>query len=166
MKHENLIETVCSIGDALLETIPSNDPAYKLINAIHEARPTKDHPFNPSVEYLASELELLENDLTGLFEKADKRIKSLFVKEGKVQIDSSPFIDVPVIGSAFVFQIEDSKHIVIKTKQQFSFEVGEEVFPYYFRELLGDKFYQIDYKMIEMDFDGIVTVYFLKKVSN
>ena len=137
MNHEKLIETVCSIGDVLLEHLPSNDKCHELVRTILDAQPTKDYPFHPSSDFLANELELMDNELGYLLQNLDKKVTEIFYKKGNIEFNKLPLLNIPVIASAFVFKIEETQSVAIKTRQQVSLGVGEEIFPYYFRDVLG-----------------------------
>ena len=163
MNHEELIEKACQMGDLLFEILSPEHECYEMIKMILDAKPTKDFPFHPSEVYLANELELMENELDDLMQKMQDRIKSSFYSEGKVNVWGLPNLDIPTVGSVFIFNLNEKVTLSFKTKHSVILEAGTYVQPYFFREVMEDHFFKVEGKSMEMDFDGMFYVYVLSK---
>ncbi|RPA66879.1 hypothetical protein EF405_19035 [Cyclobacteriaceae bacterium YHN15] len=164
MNHEHLIEKACQIGEHLFGIFSPEHECYEMIKMILDAKPTKDYPFHPTEVYLANELELLENELNELFEKLETGIKSAFYFGEEVEANELPVLNIPVLGSVFIFKLDKHRSISLRTSHEVTLEVGRYTKPYLYFEEMGTDYFRVTAKLIEIDFDGVLYIYILNKV--
>lgn len=157
-----MIELTCNLGTAILEIFGPDHEFHELAKMILEYGPDEDYPFNVSEEFICNELPLSQNELDKSFRKYEAYLMSSFLREEPFTLSEMITLDIPFKGSAFFFELEDGKRFGIKTKREIVIDLGKAITPTFFGNLLGENFFKVKAKTVEMDFDRYYHVYILE----
>lgn len=165
MKNEKLIEQVYLLENHIFKIFPSDHQCFNLVKMIIDLKPTEEFPFDPAEEVLRTELFLTRREISALFLKLDEGINSFFIKNEGFDVAKLPTLEIPVIGSSLIFKVNAKQSFVVKIDRDINLDVNCFIKPYLHFEVLGDNYYKVISKVIEMEFNGIIQVYILKQAG-